>query len=72
MVFSGTALRAARRRARIPAAALARATGRTVRSVHTYETGATQPPIAVASRLAAELGVDLVDLLTDDAPGPVG
>lgn len=67
MVFSGPSLRAARRRTRTPARALAQAAGRTERSVFAYETGQAQPSIAVASRLATELGLDLADLLVDDS-----
>ncbi|GAA4866021.1 helix-turn-helix transcriptional regulator [Kitasatospora terrestris] len=63
LTFNGPALRSARRRARIPATRLARAAGRTERSVRGYETGNVQPPIRIAARLAAEVGVDLVELL---------
>lgn len=68
--FSPTALRTLRDRARLSQSELAVAIGRSRESIGLYERDLAQPPIDVADRIAAALGVDLAALLTEIPPAP--
>lgn len=64
--FSGTRLRAARRRAGLSAHQLADRVDRSTSVVWSYESGRARPPVDVAAGLADVIGVPLTALLADD------
>lgn len=63
--FNGPRLRDERRLVGLSAAELAAHVGRSEWAVLKYETGAAQPPLAVADALAAALGLPLERFLAD-------
>lgn len=64
--FSGTRLRAQRRRAGLSVHDVAAMVGRSCWSVYAYERGQAQPPIPVADALATAVGAPLERFLSDD------
>lgn len=58
-----------RKRQRMSQRALAQAVGLTSRAISNYESGIRKPPIHVARRIAAVLGVGVDDIVFPGEPG---
>lgn len=66
--FSGPRLRDARLAAGLSPEQLAVSIGRSVYSIHSYETGRIAPPLSVLSQISDALSVDVADLFTVSPP----
>lgn len=64
--FSGTRLRAARRKAGLTADQVAARVHRSPSVLWSYEQGRARPPVDIAAGLAEVIGVPLAELLADD------
>lgn len=74
-MFAGSLVKQLRKQVGFSAATFGRAVGISARQVRRYESGAYEPPLSVAGRIARVLGIPLDDLYVhepDATPAPNG